>query len=84
MTGEGTPASAHLPNDEPFYPWPSWKVTNPKGRVGSVIGVCVFGALLAGAIIWWPLYTVALLALIEALAVLRLYQEWVEKGAWAK
>jgi len=58
-----------------IYPWKAWRVRNPKGRIG---------ALLACAIVWWPFYTVVLLALLEALAVLRFYQEWVEKGAWAK
>ncbi len=67
-----------------IYPWKAWRVRNPKGRIGSAIGVVVFGALLACAIVWWPFYTVVLLALLEALAVLRFYQEWVEKGAWAK
>jgi hypothetical protein len=66
------------------YPWKSWRVPNPKGRIGSAIGVCVFGALLVCAIVWWPNEAVVLFSLLEALATVRFYQEWVENGAWAR
>jgi hypothetical protein len=66
------------------FPWKSWKGRNPKGRIGSAIGITVFGALTVCAWLWWPFYTVVLFGLLEALSALRFYQEWVENGAWAK
>ncbi|MFH0816334.1 MAG: hypothetical protein V1934_05915 [Methanobacteriota archaeon] len=76
------PVSAPQPDET--YPWKAWRVRNPKGRIGSAIGVAVFGALAVCGWLWWPLYTALLFGLLEALSVLRFYQEWAENGAWAK
>lgn len=66
------------------FPWKSWQVRNPKGRIGSAIGITVFGALTVCAWLWWPIYMTLLFGLLECLGALRFYQEWVENGVWAK
>jgi hypothetical protein len=83
MTGGDVEKVATLASLEE-YPWKSWRVRNPKGRIGSAIGVTVFGALTVGAWLWWPIQMVLLFGLLEGLSALRFYQEWVENGVWAK
>jgi hypothetical protein len=61
-----------------------WNVLNPKGRVASVIAVASSSVLAFCTWLWWPLYLLPLFGLLVAFSVLRLYQEWVEDGAWAR
>ena len=83
MSGaDAEPASS--PAAPEAYPWKSWRVRNPKGRIGSAIGVSVFCAFTVCAWLWWPTYMMLLFGLLEVLGILRFYQEWVENGAWAK
>jgi hypothetical protein len=65
----------------------AWDVPNPKGRVACFVCTVVWSLLLVMVMLrgQWGLTELLfalLFLLLLALSLLRVYQEWVERGEW--